>query len=95
MQFCSQCGKEIADGALFCSACGQAVAGQTPPPTAYRPVQPTNPPVFSQPVYPPQSLLQQLSLKIKTNAILWIIIACLQFVIGLFNLIVGIALNQE
>lgn len=32
--FCSNCGKEIKDGATFCPECGAAQQGTTPPPTS-------------------------------------------------------------
>lgn len=96
MTFCSQCGKEVADTAQFCSECGQAVGNQgnsAQQVVRQQPVQPT----YQQPqfVYQQPNLLQQLSSKIKTDAVIWIVVACLQFVIGIFNIAVGFALNVD
>lgn len=89
MAYCSKCGREMAEGSQFCSGCGQSAGNpaNVSPQTVYR--QPV------QPIYPQPNLLQQLSSKIKTDAILWIVIACLQFVIGFFNIAVGIALYTD
>lgn len=40
-------------------------------------------------------LLQQLSSKVKTNAIIWIVIACIQFFIGMVNIVIGFVLNAD
>ena len=37
--FCSNCGKEIKDGARFCPECGAAQQGTTPPPKGQSKVQ--------------------------------------------------------
>ena len=43
MQFCSKCGKQLADDAVFCSACGQAT-NSTPSQPAEQPSVQTIPP---------------------------------------------------
>lgn len=90
MAFCSKCGKEIPNGAQFCTGCGQAAY---PPQAPYQPPQnfqqPVRPPFFPQ----PHPLVQQLSSKIKTSAVIWILIAAFQFIAGLLNLVVGFELN--
>lgn len=85
MAFCTKCGKGIVSGSQFCSGCGQAVVGQSAP----QPQQAYQQPQPQQTYQQPPSLLQQLSSKIKTNSIIWIVIACLQFAIGLFYIVVG------
>lgn len=69
MQFCSQCGKELKEGVAFCENCGNAVN------TAYVPN------VDSE---TSKSLINELSVKVKTNAIIWIVIGGLQIFAGIF-----------
>lgn len=97
MAFCSECGKEVAEDSQFCPECGRTVSNQvnSAQQTCYQqPVQPTyqTPP---QSVYLQPNLIQQLSTKIKTDAIIWIVIACLQFLIGIFNIVTGLVLNAD
>lgn len=92
MQYCSKCGKELMEGSQFCPGCGQAVGGQQ----TQQPVYPQPRQSYPQPVYQNTfGILQQLSSKIKTNAVIWIIIAVFQFIVGLFNMVVGFALNAD
>lgn len=89
MKYCAKCGKQMTDEAAFCSACGCPAAPSyaAPPYTApytapYAPVNAAN------------GLLTKLSERIKTNGIIWIVIAVLQIIIGLSGtilpLIVGV-----
>ncbi|MGN0171988.1 MAG: zinc-ribbon domain-containing protein [Acutalibacteraceae bacterium] len=86
MSFCSKCGNEISAESRFCPSCGQAVTGQAV-------AQPQ--PVYQQQVYAPINLLQQLSGKMKTEAIIWIVIACLQVLMGIGNVLIGYALGTR
>lgn len=80
MAFCPKCGKKVADGSRFCPGCGRAVGAQFAQSSTYQ-----------------QSLnaLQQLSSKVKINAIIWIVVASLQVIIGAYNIIVGCALIAD
>ena len=87
MAFCQNCGKQIQDNSEFCSSCGQRLNNQAPPPYmnynyAYVNNNPTS------------NLVQNLSKKVKINAIIWIVVASLQVVIGLANLMIGILYNM-
>lgn len=96
MPFCSKCGKEIVNGSQFCPGCGQPVSMQASAQYASQAWQAYQQPYTQQQVYQkPPFLLQQLSSKIRTNAIIWIVIACIQFIIGMANIAVGFALNAD
>lgn len=82
MAFCSKCGKALEDNVSFCDVCGQKVETQTTQQQTVSYEQHGN-------------LLQQLSGKIKTEAIIWVIVASLQVLIGFFNIMIGIALNAD
>ncbi len=78
MKFCGKCGKELFDEAVICPGCGCATDVQAPPAGI------SNPTV----------LLNQLSEKVKINAIIWFVIAGIQIALGIFVnwvvLIVGV-----
>ena len=81
MKYCSKCGKQLFDEAVFCPGCGQT----TPQPQPYNyQYQPYN--QQYQP-YPPQAnanqLVQKLSQRLKVNGIIWIVIAVFQILLGL------------
>lgn len=88
MKYCTKCGKQLFDDAAFCSACG-CPAAPNPNAASY-----TTP--YTAPYAAPNanSLLKKLSERIKTNGIIWIVIAVLQIIIGLSGtilpLIVGV-----
>lgn len=84
MKYCTHCGKELLDEAAICPGCGcatgsSAVNGGTP---------------GAMPGVADPRLLEQLSQKLKTNAIIWIVIGALQILAGLliewWVLIVGV-----
>lgn len=50
-------------------------------------------PYNSAPI-PTENLLSRLSSKMNTNGIVWIIVACLQVIIGLYNLIIGLEISS-
>jgi TM2 domain-containing membrane protein YozV len=53
MAFCSNCGKEIAEGVKFCSSCGKAVDSVPDGPVvSASPYQPVSTPVVREPVVP-------------------------------------------
>jgi len=78
--FCSNCGKEIANDSKFCACCGKAVASA--------------PSVPSVPSVPQNNIITTLSERVKINAIIWLVIAVLQILGGIFInwflLIVGV-----
>ncbi|MBQ9859817.1 MAG: zinc ribbon domain-containing protein [Clostridia bacterium] len=80
MKFCTHCGKELLDAAVICPGCGCAVEGQggVPGVTAAD----------------GNALLTKLSERVKTNGIIWLVIAVLQMIGGLvfnwFLLVVGV-----
>lgn len=101
MSYCKQCGKQLSEQDKFCNSCGAPNDNsdiysnaprqpQTQPQRNYQ-YQPT---VSFQPIAyvapSPGSLIAQLSKKIKTEAIVWTIIASLQTVAGLYNIWYGI-----
>ena len=87
MKYCQYCGTHLVDDAKFCSNCGKTT-GQF---------------FYEKKSYPEssssnsrQQIINTLSSRLKTNGIIWLVIACIQILIGLFGawftLIVG-ALN--
>lgn len=85
--FCRYCGKELSNDAAFCSNCGkqtsqqQSCGGYT-----YIPLT-TNSLSY-------QALVIKFSERVKTNAVIWIVIGVIQILLGLFVqwvlLIIGI-----
>lgn len=71
--FCKYCGTQIADDAAFCSHCGQN--------TAERRVSYVAPTYDSQ--LSGQALVTKFVERLKTNAIIWIVIGSIQILIGL------------
>jgi uncharacterized RDD family membrane protein YckC len=54
--YCSKCGANVPEGAVFCSACGQPVPATSavpPAPPAYTPPSPVPPPTQYPPAYAP------------------------------------------
>lgn len=78
MKYCQRCGTQLSDDAIFCSNCGI----------------PTH--QFHQQTWhhPQNDLIIKLSSRLKISGIIWIIIACIQILIGIFGawfvLIVGV-----
>lgn len=88
--FCRYCGTQLIDEAKFCSKCGKAISGQQPYTGGYTYTPPLNNPVSGQ------ALVTKFAERVKTNAVIWIVIGALQILLGLYVqwvlLIVG-ALN--
>ena len=65
--YCSKCGAELQENAVFCNRCGQAIGTQT---------STTQSNIYQQTAYQSSSpnIVKQLSGKIKTEAIIWIIV---------------------
>ena len=87
--FCMHCGKEVLDGSKFCRNCGKAVDGENvnqQPQSQYgnQVYQPAY-----QPYIPQKNIVQQLSAKIKTEAVIWLVIACIQYILGIVNIAIG------
>ena len=78
MKFCQQCGNQLPENARFCPNCGFEL----------QPLANTKSTVISN------DLLVKLSTRVKTNGIIWIVIACVQILIGIlgawFTLLVGV-----
>lgn len=103
VKFCPNCGKSL-DSA---QAVNQPPTPnhtqsyqQQMPPNAGQPYQ--QPPLFTPPYqqpyaqpytpYMPQrNILQQLSGKVKANAIIWLVVACLQYLLGIIFFIGGLS----
>lgn len=85
--FCRYCGTELSNDARFCSKCGkptpeQAYTGE------YSYTPPVNSPINAR------DLVTKFSERVKTNAIIWIVIGALQILLGIYVqwvlLIVGV-----
>lgn len=75
-KFCSKCGQELEAGAKFCQKCGQTVSnGQQQTQVNAVPQ--------SQVYKSQQSVIQQLSSKVKITGVMWIIVACIQYILSL------------
>lgn len=77
--FCSNCGKEIKDGATFCPECGTAQQVTTPPPTSNvgNYATPTSQPTVQKAPY-------------NTMCIVGLVISCISILLNFYGL-VGIA----
>ena len=71
MNFCSKCGKEVHEDAVICVHCGCSIAPMG--------AQGTQVEAKSN------SLVETITQRIRINAIIWIVIASLQLLIGLFS----------
>ena len=78
MKYCVKCGNELLDEAVVCTKCGCAADL-----TQSQAISQNN-----------NDLVNELSNKVKTNGIIWLVIGCIQILLGLFVqyvfLIVGI-----
>lgn len=83
MPFCSNCGAKVKGGS-FCTRCGSPVQAPSQPMNT-TPMSPNPQPPFQ--TVSSAILLQTLSQKVKTEAIIWVIIASLQAVIGVIALV--------
>ena len=73
-KFCSKCGQELEAGAKFCQKCGQTVSnGQQQTQVNAVPQ--------SQVYKSQQNVIQQLSSKVKITGVMWIIVACIQYIL--------------
>lgn len=83
MKFCTHCGKELLEEAVICPGCGCAVEGASV--AAVSGVTDTA---------DASVLLRKLSERVKTNAVIWLVIGILQILGGIFIewflLIVGV-----
>lgn len=102
VKFCPNCGKSLDGGQAVNQPPTpnhtQAYQQQVPP-NAGQPYQ--QPPLFTPPYqqpyaqpytpYMPQkNILQQLSGKVKANAIIWLVVACLQYLLGIIYIAMGL-----
>lgn len=82
-RFCTYCGNEVNENAVVCLKCGCAIPKQG----TYSNNQTSNAYIS------PETLVNTVTQRIKTNSIIWIVIGSLQILIGIFNwllLVVGI-----
>lgn len=81
MKYCTHCGKELLDEAVICVGCGCAVDGQ-------------NTQTAKGQQADGATLINTLSQRVNTNAIIWLVIGILQIIGGIFInwflLIVGV-----
>lgn len=84
MQYCSNCGNQTEDGVNFCKNCGAALDGgqvaNNMPPNQQGYQQGYQSPYQAYP--PMQDVLQQLSGKIRTQGIIWMIVCIIQYLAG-------------
>ena len=84
MKYCQYCGTQLVDDAKFCSNCGKMTM-QIPHEEKQQSETSSN---------NHQNIVNMLSSRLKTNGIIWLVIACVQILIGLFGvwftLIVGV-----
>lgn len=80
--YCTKCGKEIENDAAFCAYCGAPTKETNTGPSNQNTSYSAN-----------QNIVTTISQRLKTNGIIWIVVAALQILIGLcgawFTLIVG------
>ena len=85
MQYCSNCGNQTEDGVKFCKNCGAALDGgqvaNNMPPNQQGYQQGYQSPYQAYP--PMQDVLQQLSGKIRTQGIIWMIVCIIQYFAGI------------
>jgi len=83
VKFCSNCGNELNEGGRFCSGCGanHQSTNQNPQAVQYRPQQ-----VYG---YAQPNLLQRLSTKINTLAIIWLIVGIIQILFFIIILVIS------
>lgn len=88
--FCRYCGSEHSDGARFCSRCGKPTSIQAnyAEPRTYTP----NISISAQ--VSDQDLLAKFSERVKINAIIWMVVAIIQILLGVYAglvlLIIGV-----
>ena len=86
--FCQKCGNQITEEASFCPGCGTSRSPAQANPQQQVPFQPQ----YQQNAGTPASILQTLSQKIRTQGVIWRVVACLQVLIGTVNLLIGLML---
>lgn len=91
-KYCSKCGQELEAGAKFCQKCGQTVSnGQNmQQPTVQQQVNVTP---QSQMYQYQQNVIQQLSSKVKVAGVMWIIVACIQYILSLVFVVISFSDN--
>ena len=86
MKYCQYCGTQLVDDAKFCSNCGKSVPQLS---NQHTQSQGDDNVLNNQRV-----LINKLSVRQKTNGIIWLVIGCIQIILGLTGfwgaLIVGI-----
>ena len=92
MRYCSNCGNQLGDNALFCSSCGSKIVNNIS--QASNTYQPNLNNYYQQ--YQPyqKTPTQTLADRERASAIVWTIIACIQGAIGFFTM-AGLSLLGE
>ena len=76
--FCRYCGQEIADDAAFCHKCGRPASENRTYTGGNTYSQAANAPMNAQ------ALVIKFSERVRTNAIIWIVIGALQILLGIY-----------
>lgn len=82
-RFCTHCGNEVNESAVVCIKCGCAIPREQPFTSRQ-----------TSPFSPSQDIVNTITQRIHTNGIIWIVIATIQILLGVFAnwifLIVGV-----
>lgn len=82
-RFCTHCGNEVNENAVVCIKCGYAIPREQPFTNRQ-----------TSPFSPSQDIVNTIAQRIHTNGIIWIVIAAIQILLGVFAnwmfLIVGV-----
>ena len=85
--FCRFCGTELGDGAMSCTKCGKPVPEARPGSGNW-----------ASPAGDPENgdaLVAAFSKQVKTNAIIWLVIGALQFLLGLSSVLLNVWVSGE
>ena len=80
MKYCQHCGTQLDDNTKFCSHCGKSTSEEAKENASAQ-------------AKPAEDIVKTLSERLHTNAIIWIVIGCIQIIIGLCGTIVPIVIG--
>lgn len=93
MKYCTHCGKEVLDEAVVCTGCGCEIKGINPKFCMYCGAEvgenavicvKCGCPVKKSPVTEKKNIVTELSEKMKINGIIWLCVAGVQILLGIF-----------